>query len=71
MVSEEECFRTIESGDYYVILPVLPELREEGEFVPALTAEYSSKDANISIEALRDLLGTASDEIKQFLATSN
>ena len=30
MVSEEECFRTIESGDYYVILPVLPELRDWG-----------------------------------------
>ncbi|MEP7212215.1 MAG: polysaccharide biosynthesis protein [Acidobacteriota bacterium] len=68
MVSEEECFRTIESGDYYVILPVLPELREEGEFTPALTAEYSSKDNNISIESLRELLGTASDEIKHFLA---
>jgi UDP-glucose 4-epimerase len=71
MVSEEECFRTIESGDYYVILPVLPELRDEGEFAPALTSEYSSKDDNISIEALRDLLGSASDEIKQFLSTSN
>jgi len=68
MVSEEECFRTIESGDYYVILPVLPELREEGEFVQALTSEYSSKDGNISVAALRDLLGTASDEIKHFLA---
>ena len=27
MVSEEECFRTIERNGYYVILPVLPELR--------------------------------------------
>lgn len=68
MVSEEECFRTIESGDYYVILPVLPELRDEGEFTPALSTEYSSKDNNISIEALRELLGTASEEIKHFLA---
>jgi len=68
MVSEEECFRTIESGDYYVILPVLPELREAGEFIPALTTEYSSKDNNISVQALRELLGTASDEIKHFLA---
>src|SRR6476661_6908826 len=66
MVSEEECFRTIESGDHYVILPVLPELREEGEFVQALTTEYSSKDNNISIEAIRELLGTASEEIKHF-----
>lgn len=70
MVSEEECFRTIESGDYYVILPVLPELRAEGEFEAALTSEYSSKDNNISIDELRTLLGTASDEIKHFLAAN-
>src|SRR5687768_8010183 len=49
MVSEEECYRTIEQGDYYVILPVLPELRDAGEFVQALTNEYSSRDNNISI----------------------
>ena len=68
MVSEEECFRTIESGDHYVILPVLPELRDHVESQPALAGEYSSKDDNISVEHLRELLGTASDEIKRFLA---
>ncbi|HVF31203.1 MAG TPA: polysaccharide biosynthesis protein [Pyrinomonadaceae bacterium] len=68
MVSEEECFRTIEQGDYYVILPVLPELRDGVEFVQALEGEYSSRDNNISIPALRDLLASASDEIKFFLA---
>ena len=68
MVSEEECFRTIESGDYYVILPVLPELRDEGEFAQALSGEYSSKDNNITVEQLRALLGSADDEIKHFLA---
>jgi UDP-glucose 4-epimerase len=67
MVSEEECFRTIDSGDYYVILPVLPELREDNSFEPALTSEYSSKDDNLSVDALRELLGTASEEIKHFL----
>ena len=67
MVSEEECFRTIERGDYYVILPVLPELREETDFVPALDGEYSSKDKNISIEDLRTLLGQSSEEIGRFL----
>ena len=36
MVSEEECYRTIEQGDYYVILPVLPELRDGADFVQAL-----------------------------------
>ncbi len=67
MVSEEECFRTIERGDYYVILPVLPELREQKDFTPALNGEYSSKDKNISIEELKTLLGGASSEIASFL----
>ncbi len=67
MVSEEECYRTIEQGDYYVILPVLPELRDDAKFVQALSGEYSSRDNNISIAELRDLLASASDEIKFFL----
>jgi len=67
MVSEEECFRTVERGDYYVILPVLPELREEQDFTPALTGEYSSKDKNITISQLRELLANSSDEIAAFL----
>lgn len=70
MVSEEECFRTIERGEYYVILPVLPELREEKEFVPALKTEYSSKDKNISIDELKRLLGKADREIAHFLTAS-
>lgn len=68
MVSEEECYRTIEQGDYYVILPVLPELRESGEFVQALSGEYSSRDKNISVSELRDLLTGASEEIGLFLS---
>jgi UDP-glucose 4-epimerase len=69
MVSEEECYRTIEQGDYYVILPVLPELRDGEEFVQALTNEYSSRDDNISVDELRELLASANEEIKFFLAT--
>jgi UDP-glucose 4-epimerase len=67
MVSEEECFRTVERGDYYVILPVLPELREEKDFTPALESEYSSKDKNITVPQLRELLAAASSEIAAFL----
>lgn len=67
MVSEEECFRTVERGDYYAILPVLPELREEKDFTPALTGEYSSKDKNVTVSQLRELLANASDEIAAFL----
>ncbi len=67
MVSEEECFRTVEQGDYYVILPVLPELRGEQVFEPALTNEYSSKDLNLSVDELRQLLQGSNSEINQFL----
>ncbi|CAN5597036.1 polysaccharide biosynthesis protein [soil metagenome] len=67
MVSEEECFRTVEGGEYYVILPVLPELRGDGDFVPALQGEYSSKDLNLSTDKLRDLLSGSSGEIDEFL----
>lgn len=67
MVSEEECFRTIERGDYYVILPVLPEIRQEGDFRQALESEYSSKNENISVEKLKILLGEASEEVQSFL----
>ncbi len=67
MVSEEECFCTIERGDYYAILPVLPELREEKDFTQALAGEYSSKDKNITIPQLRVLLADASSEIAAFL----
>jgi UDP-glucose 4-epimerase len=70
MVSEEECFRTVERNGYYVILPVLPELRENGEFTPALTSEYSSQNDNISIDDLRSLLQTANSDIEKFMAAT-
>lgn len=68
MVSEEECFRTIERDGYYVILPVLPELRSEAEVAAALTGEYSSADDHLGLAELRALLGDASEEIGQFLS---
>ncbi len=68
MVSEEECYRTIERKGFYVILPVLPELRGGETFVQVLETEYSSKDENLSIDELKKLLGAASFEIKQFLS---
>jgi len=56
MVSEEECHRTISRGDYYVILPMLPELRGKEPYTPALTTEYSSSAVNLEGAALRDAL---------------
>lgn len=67
MVSEEECFRTVDRGDYFVILPVLPELREETVSGATLNREYSSKDNNISVEELRSLFSDADNEIARFL----
>jgi FlaA1/EpsC-like NDP-sugar epimerase len=67
MVSEEECFRTVDDGDHYVIRPVLPELRASDDGRPTLEAEYSSKDNNLGVEELRRLLGSASEEIGRFL----
>ena len=68
MVSEEECFRTIEANGYYVILPVLPELRDSDEVTTVLTSEYSSKDNNVSIAELKALLSGASIEIERFMS---
>jgi FlaA1/EpsC-like NDP-sugar epimerase len=68
MVSEEECFRTVEANGFYVILPMLPELREKDDFVQVLTSEYSSKDLNLSIPEIKTLLAGASGEIESFIA---
>lgn len=67
MVSEDECFRTLERNGYFVILPVLPELREEQDFTAALSEEYSSKDGNISVTELTKLLAESSEEIARFI----
>ncbi len=56
LVSEEECFRTVERDGYYVIQPLLPELRSAMEGPPPLTGEYSSRAANLGLDDLRLLL---------------
>ena len=54
LISEEEVFRTIERGEYYVIQPVLPELAAAG--TPARDTEYSSSDVTLDIAGIRRLL---------------
>ena len=68
MVSEEERFRTRDEGEYYAILPTLPELRADADSEPALSAEYSSKDENMSVQQLRELLKGSIAEIERFTA---
>lgn len=56
LVSEEESQRTIARGDYYVILPILPELRVVDEPGPVLAKEYSSADNVMSYAEVCQLL---------------
>lgn len=66
MVSEEECFRTREDGEYYAIRPMLPELRDSEAADTVLTAEYSSRDNNLSIQELQALVAASRSEIDRF-----
>jgi len=56
MVSEEECYRTVERDGYYVICPMLPELRSAPVDQPALAGEYSSARVTLDQAGLRELL---------------
>jgi FlaA1/EpsC-like NDP-sugar epimerase len=58
MVSEEEANHCVKRGNYYAILPMLPELREGGASEPnALTKEFSSADTVLDLAGTVDLLG--------------
>jgi len=70
MVSEEECFRTIERNGYFVILPIIPELRDSGKIDRALENEYSSQSDNLSIGDLKALLADAVADIARFSYSS-
>jgi FlaA1/EpsC-like NDP-sugar epimerase len=56
LVSEEEAYRTIERGEYYVIKPMLPELRATEVIEDALGKEYSSTDNVMTREQVTELL---------------
>lgn len=56
MVSEEECHRTIDRHPFYVILPMLPELRDSEAPIAALEREYSSSEVTMEGASLRKLL---------------
>ena len=57
LVSEEECRHTYRRGDYYVIAPMLPELRrsDPADVLP-LNAEYSSADSPVDLKTTVALL---------------
>ncbi len=56
MVSEEECNHSARRGEYYAILPMLPELRDDSEQVSGLSREFSSQDNVVSLQETAALL---------------
>lgn len=57
LVSEEECHHVIKRGDYYVILPMLPELRNVNREEPSpLDNEFSSADNILDLEGTIELM---------------
>jgi len=57
LVSEEECHHVIKRGDYYVILPMLPELRNVNrEEQSPLDNEFSSADNILDLEGTIELM---------------
>jgi len=56
LISEEERFRTADRGDYYAILPILPELRVAGESGALLADEYSSAHHVLGREGVAHLI---------------
>ncbi len=56
LVSEEECHHVVRRGNYYVILPILPELRQEDDQEAVLEKEYSSCDDILDLESTTQLL---------------
>jgi FlaA1/EpsC-like NDP-sugar epimerase len=50
LISEQECHNTVVRDGYYVILPMLPELRGDSEKPAELTKEYSSADSVLSLK---------------------
>jgi UDP-glucose 4-epimerase len=56
MVSEEEAHHCVRRGDYFAILPMLPELRRDAAAEPnALATEFSSADTVLDLAATRRL----------------
>jgi UDP-glucose 4-epimerase len=56
LVSEEELPRTIKSGNYFIIRPILPELQSKKIDKPALTEELSSANRIMSKDWLKEFL---------------
>ena len=56
MVSEEEAHHCVRRGDYYAILPMLPELLDKDSYRNALEKEFSSADTVLNLAKTTALL---------------
>ncbi len=57
MISEEESYRTFKRGDYYAIMPMLPELQTTTEFKPfEAGTEYNSRQTTLDQSGIVKLL---------------
>lgn len=56
LISEEEAYRSVERENYYVIQPMLPELRSAEQTASPIGKEYSSSDDLMSREQVAELL---------------
>ena len=56
LISEEECYRTTNRGEYFAIKPVLPELRSSEEIDTCINKEYISADNLMNKDEIRELL---------------
>jgi len=56
LISEEECFRTIDRDDHYAIQPIFPECRTSKQSESYLEKEFSSADNLLSTHEIKRLL---------------
>lgn len=56
LISDEESHRTVERGRYFVVAPILPEIRQASLEGPPLDREYSSNADLMDFETVRDML---------------
>jgi len=56
LISEEEIPRTTKRGNYYIIHPILPELRPQRDIKPVMSKELSSADRVLNKTSLRNFL---------------
>jgi len=56
LISEEECSRVIDRGDYYAIQPILPEIQMKSLPISPLDSEYSSAMDVLSYDQVVEML---------------